>query len=335
MRDIPAKVLIVDPDPATRQALAQSLRGIEVVLEIRQSGSLKDASETLSDYDANVLYLDPIALDLEAASKFIVGLRRATPSIVFVLYYDFNQEPRTQNAFGGEHRFQHYFKLDKRTLARDFNRQVQGTVDLCQMDLRANLTSDEVAALQAALQKAKATAHENSATVPLAILQGIQEQLAAFAAETKSKIHASSAAAFLGVALAPVRGQCFIIMPYSQKWSAGVETIINECCASAGLTMTIAKTMDGRFVPHDIWKGITGASAIIADLTGANANVAYEVGLADAIGREVVLICQNTEVPFDFLGQRLIVYEDSVQGALELRKRLQKRLLEVGRQNSS
>ena len=99
--------------------------------------------------------------------------------------------------------------------------------------------------------------------------------------------------------------------------------------------MTIAKTMDGRFVPHDIWKGITGASAIIADLTGVNANVAYEVGLADAIGREVVLICQNTEVPFDFLGQRLIVYEDSVQGALELRKRLQKRLSEVRRQESA
>ncbi len=335
MNDIPIKVLIVDPDPETRDTLARSLQGVKIVLEVRHCGNLGDAARELSEYDANVLYVDPIAVDLRASSQFIFGLRESAPKIVFVLYYDFTQEHRFLTVFRRENRFQHYFKLDKRTLARDFDRQVQETVDLCQLDLRANLTGEEVADLQAALEKAKAAAQENNVTVPLDILQGIQKQLAAFAAETKSQARVGSAAAFLGVASTPARERCFVIMPYGQRWSEAVETIIRECCASAGLTMRIASTMDGRFVPHDIWQGITGAGVIIADLTGANPNVTYEVGLADAVGRDVVLICQNTEVPFDFLGQRLIIYENSMPGGLALRKKLGVQLAEVARRYPS
>ena len=111
-------------------------------------------------------------------------------------------------------------------------------------------------------------------------------------------------------------------MPYSQDWSNAVQTLLQEVCEAAGFEFSIAKEMESRFIPHDIWKGITGSSLIIADLTGANANVAYEIGLADALGREVILIAQGTNVPFDFLAQRLIVYKDTVQGSYELRKSL-------------
>lgn len=109
-------------------------------------------------------------------------------------------------------------------------------------------------------------------------------------------------------------------------WSKGVETILKEVCELADFEFTIAKEMVGRFIPHDIWEGITGSAVMIADLTGANANVAYEVGLADVLGREVVLICQDAQVPFDFLAQRLMVYKNTVQGAIELREQLCERL---------
>ena len=77
--------------------------------------------------------------------------------------------------------------------------------------------------------------------------------------------------------------QCFVIMPYSQEWSTAVEGIVTDLCSEAGLTTVIAKYMDGRFIPGDIWLGITGSGLIIADLTGANPNVAYEIGLADVL----------------------------------------------------
>jgi hypothetical protein len=137
----------------------------------------------------------------------------------------------------------------------------------------------------------------------------------------------SSSADFLGPpALAVDPERCFVIMPYSQKWSGAVERIILEVCGEVGLEFEIAKNMEGRFIPHDIWRGITGAGVIVADLSGANANVTYEVGLADVIGKEVVLIAQQANVPFDFLAQRLILYEDSLPGSLALREELKDRL---------
>jgi hypothetical protein len=64
----------------------------------------------------------------------------------------------------------------------------------------------------------------------------------------------------------------------------------------------------------------------VADLSGANPSVTYEVGLADVLGREVIMVCQGTKVPFDFLGQRLVQYEDSLTGARLLREELTVRL---------
>jgi hypothetical protein len=120
--------------------------------------------------------------------------------------------------------------------------------------------------------------------------------------------------------------QCFVIMPYSERWSKALEQILSEICRNESVKLSIAKNMDNRFIPHDIWRGITGSGLIIADLSGANPNVTYEVGLADVIGREVILIAQDKNVPFDFLAQRLILYEDSMAGMITLREELTKRL---------
>ena len=134
-------------------------------------------------------------------------------------------------------------------------------------------------------------------------------------------------AEFLGVGRVAVnRAKCFVIMPYSERWSADVERIILEVCNEVGIEFSIAKNMEGRFIPHDIWNGITGAGVIVADLSGANPNVTYEVGLADVLGCEVIMLSQGTKVPFDFLGQRLIQYEDSLTGARLLREELASRL---------
>jgi hypothetical protein len=122
------------------------------------------------------------------------------------------------------------------------------------------------------------------------------------------------------------RYKCFVIMPYSERWSQAVERTILEVCQKLDFKFSIAKNMEGRFIPNDIWRGITGAGLIIADLSGANPNVTYEIGLADVLGKDVVLICQGGSVPFDFLGQRLIFYQDSVAGALTLREELASRL---------
>nr|WP_240360016.1 DUF4062 domain-containing protein [Pyxidicoccus caerfyrddinensis] len=134
-------------------------------------------------------------------------------------------------------------------------------------------------------------------------------------------------AEFLGPPAAFVEvKKCFVIMPYSEKWSGAVERIILEVCSEVGLEFQIAKNMEGRFVPNDIWRGITGSGVIVADLSTANPNVTYEIGLADVMGKEVMLIAQQATPPFDFLAQRIIFYENSLSGSLALREELKGRL---------
>jgi Domain of unknown function (DUF4062) len=163
----------------------------------------------------------------------------------------------------------------------------------------------------------------------LSVLRGLISDAAQSMRQPGAQVERSNirAAEFLGPgAVSTKSDRCFVIMPYSERWSDDVAKIILEVCSEVGFEFTIAKSMEGRFIPHDIWNGITGAGIIVADLSGANPNVTYEVGLADVLGREVIMICQSTNVPFDFLGQRLVRYEDSLTGARQLREELAIRL---------
>jgi hypothetical protein len=132
---------------------------------------------------------------------------------------------------------------------------------------------------------------------------------------------------FLGSATAGVEPRlCFVAMPYSKTWSAALQTTLADICRQEQFEVLVAKDMAGRFVPHDIWSGIMRAGIVIADITDGNPNVAYEIGLADVLGKEVILLCQGDTVPFDFLGQRLIQYRDTMQGTIKLREELAARL---------
>ena len=72
---------------------------------------------------------------------------------------------------------------------------------------------------------------------------------------------------------------------------------------------------DNRPVIDDIWRFTNEARMLIAELTGKNANVFYEAGLAHAIGKEVILIAQSmNDVPFDLKHRRCIVYEYTPKG---------------------
>lgn len=55
------------------------------------------------------------------------------------------------------------------------------------------------------------------------------------------------------------------------------------------------------------------ADLVIADMTGQNANVFYEVGYAHAKGKLCVLLTNNpTDIPFDLKHHRHIVYGNSI-----------------------
>jgi hypothetical protein len=84
--------------------------------------------------------------------------------------------------------------------------------------------------------------------------------------------------------------------------------------------------LQGRVI-EDIWVAINSAKVIIADCTGRNPNVFYELGMAHTIGKEVVLITQDIDdIPFDVRHIRFIVYEYTPRGMKEFEVQLKKTL---------
>jgi hypothetical protein len=77
----------------------------------------------------------------------------------------------------------------------------------------------------------------------------------------------------------------------------------------------------GTSILDDILKCIKDADLIIAELTGNNLNVYYELGRAHGYGKEnIIQICQMKpeQLPFDIRGIRTIQYEDTKKSLFDL-----------------
>lgn len=81
-------------------------------------------------------------------------------------------------------------------------------------------------------------------------------------------------------------------------------------------------------VMADIWSAINSAKIIIADCTGRNPNVFYEVGLAHSLGKDTILISQElNDVPFDLRHMRVITYEYTPRGMKSFEATLKKTII--------
>jgi hypothetical protein len=105
-------------------------------------------------------------------------------------------------------------------------------------------------------------------------------------------------------------GICFTIMPFGGWFDSYFESIYKPAIEAAGLT---PRRADDLYRPsaivHDIWALTKAAKLLLADLTGKNPNVFYELGLAHAVAKPVVLVAESMDdVPFDLRALRVIVY---------------------------
>lgn len=72
---------------------------------------------------------------------------------------------------------------------------------------------------------------------------------------------------------------------------------------------------------------ICKSSVVICDLTGKNANVFYEAGIAHSLGKDVILITQSADdVPFDLRHLRYIQYLNNGEGLQQLTAKVTDRL---------
>lgn len=107
------------------------------------------------------------------------------------------------------------------------------------------------------------------------------------------------------------RDQCFVMMPFTDPFNLYYEQLYMSAITEAGLMPVRA---DDLFRPgiivSDLWNAIQKAKVLLAELTTKNANVFYELGLAHAIGKPVVLLSETmTDVPFDLQQLRVLMYK--------------------------
>lgn len=100
----------------------------------------------------------------------------------------------------------------------------------------------------------------------------------------------------------------FFIMPFDDNYLALFERLKETHLEK--LNFTHAGDLDNqRNILHDIVEGISTSDIVIADLTGLNPNVFYELGLAHAMNKKVIIITQDiSELPFDLQSYRAIQY---------------------------
>jgi hypothetical protein len=106
-------------------------------------------------------------------------------------------------------------------------------------------------------------------------------------------------------------GHCFVISPFGGWHDDYYSEVFCPAIKKAGLEPGRADDLfRSSNIVHDIWEAVSSARILLADLTNKNANVFYELGLAHAAKKPVLLLTQSIEdVPFDLRALRVIPYD--------------------------
>ena len=123
-------------------------------------------------------------------------------------------------------------------------------------------------------------------------------------------------------------------MPFDPRLDEVYEAI--KCAVESDPWNFVCRRADdffrGGHLLADVLRGIGEAQSIIADLTGRNPNVFYELGIAHMVKQpsKIVLLTRDTgSLPFDVQSFRCIQYTQTIQAAKKLQEDIRRALNEV------
>src|SRR5574338_891709 len=143
------------------------------------------------------------------------------------------------------------------------------------------------------------------------------------------------------------RPLCFVLMPFGKKpdltgavidFDAVYQLLIAPAASEAGLEPLRAdEEMTGGIIHKPMYERLILCEYAVADLTTANANVFYELGLRHAVRpwSTVLLFAEGGRLPFDVAPLRALPYRLTPEGAPQdvdvTKAALVKRLVEARR----
>lgn len=118
---------------------------------------------------------------------------------------------------------------------------------------------------------------------------------------------------------------CFVLMPFVEEFDDIYKLGIKQSCLDAGAYCErVDEQIYNETITDRIFNQISKADIVIADMTGRNPNVFYEVGYAHALGKTTILLTQNTDdIPFDLKNHPHIIYNKKI---IQLKEELTKRI---------
>ena len=117
--------------------------------------------------------------------------------------------------------------------------------------------------------------------------------------------------------------RCFVIMPFDEKFDDVFEFAIQPAANAKGYNCVRMDQIAGPLnLIHEMIHNIYTADVVIADLTGKNANVFYELGLAHSVpvpNKTIMITEENEKIPFDIGAFQVLKYNTSVRGINNLK----------------
>lgn len=130
----------------------------------------------------------------------------------------------------------------------------------------------------------------------------------------------------------------FCVLPFDEERLEIFNEIIKPELEKMELRIIRADSVfSNNEVMEDIWTYINKSRFVIADLSGANANVYYELGICHTVGKDVIPICDEVslkedydgKLPFDINTRRTIFYKNTGAGMLTFTEKLKKTVTSI------
>jgi hypothetical protein len=126
---------------------------------------------------------------------------------------------------------------------------------------------------------------------------------------------------------------CFVSMWFHDKLRPVYDFAIKPAANACGYRCVRTDDLPGTFdITSAIIEHIFDAETIVADLTGMQPSVLYEVGVSHVLGHKTILICNYSDkenVPFILRDYRIVWYKTEGKGLKELQASLESSLDDV------
>ena len=128
------------------------------------------------------------------------------------------------------------------------------------------------------------------------------------------------------------RGTCFVLMRFSAPSTRLYRELFRPAIEGLGfqcIRQDESHVINKQIV-EDITENLRTASLVVADITGANPNVLYELGIAHTLGKPAIIFAQSLKgCPFDVRGFRVCQYSPRLNSPAKIRKEIKDTLREL------